>query len=247
MDKTQAQFILRCYRSGTSDARDEAFAEALGQVKNDPALREWQDRELAFDRACRDKLRTFPVPGDLRLNILAAHHAQRSQRTGHSRQALLGLAAALILSVGSFFALSQFVSPPSLTASEFTRQALLTGDDPSLLEYFTGDLDAKRAWLSQHNAPSAWELPPELISAKGEGCRTVSIQGNTVTVVCYRLGCGNTVQIYVISRQALSEASPRGELILAELDGHSTARWCDGKFYYVAVSRLPLHRLKDLL
>lgn len=247
MDKTQARFLLRCCRSGTTDEQDEAFQEARQSILEDPDLQEWYHREMAFDRECRDKLQQFPVPTDLRANLIAAQRAQQSQAFRPTRQMVMGIAAALVMTLGALFLLGQFLHPAPLTASDFARHAVLAdehGNDPIFL---SENLDAKREWLSRHNAPSEWVLPADLSKATGQGCRTVAVKGNTVTVIGFKLACGNDVTVYVISRQALSQATPPGELVLNEEGRRSVARWCDGKFYYVAVSQVPLNRLKDLL
>ena len=71
MNNEEAKFILRGYRPNGADAGDAAFASALEQATNDPALGGWFARQQAFDAAVSAKLGEMQPPADLRAAILA--------------------------------------------------------------------------------------------------------------------------------------------------------------------------------
>jgi len=89
-----AQFLLCAYRSGGQDARDPQFAESLTRVRDDPALARWFEAERAFDAGMSAKLRSVPVPPDLRWQLMVGRKLSRPARSWRRRATKLGLVAA---------------------------------------------------------------------------------------------------------------------------------------------------------
>src|ERR1051326_1557407 len=72
MNRDEARYILRAYQVGGDDASDPQFREALEMMKLDPELQEWFRQEEALDAVVARKLQSFPVPSDLKSQLLAA-------------------------------------------------------------------------------------------------------------------------------------------------------------------------------
>src|SRR5687767_3141877 len=72
MTNQEAKFILQAYRHNGADATDPQFAAALEQARRDPELAKWFEEERVFDGVISAKVKTVPVPRDLKANILAS-------------------------------------------------------------------------------------------------------------------------------------------------------------------------------
>lgn len=102
MDREQARFILRSYRSAGPDYADPDFAEALAVAAADPELTQWLEFERMFDGELAEAMAALPVPGRLRGDILAGLDVDRADRP----QAQDGLDAAMIGALAA-------IQPPS--------------------------------------------------------------------------------------------------------------------------------------
>src|SRR6476646_10606351 len=109
MNRDEAKFILRAYHLGGQDADDPQFREALGMARSDPVLAEWFAREQALDTRLSEKVRAFPVPPDLRGQLLAARKVIPLQ-VWWRRPAWMVAAAACAVLVAAF---AVFVLRPS--------------------------------------------------------------------------------------------------------------------------------------
>src|SRR6185295_12013962 len=97
MNNQEAKFILGAYRPDGSDATDPMFAEALTMVERDPELRDWLERQRAFDRAVAAKVRAIVPPAELREAILAGGRASRPRRLWWTNPVVLVAAAAMVV------------------------------------------------------------------------------------------------------------------------------------------------------
>ena len=79
MDKEEARFILRCYRSDGADVADADFAAALELAATDRELGEWLAEERARDAAFAEALAGVALPEGLHEEILAGFAASRGE------------------------------------------------------------------------------------------------------------------------------------------------------------------------
>src|SRR6266536_6705164 len=77
MNSQEAKRLPDVYRPNGADAADPRFAEALAQVKQDPALARWFDEQRNFDVAVAGSLRLLSAPADLKDAILASRKIVR--------------------------------------------------------------------------------------------------------------------------------------------------------------------------
>ena len=100
MNNQQAKFILGAYRPDGRDATDAAFAEALAQTERDPELRQWLERQRAFDTAVVGRLRAVAPPVELKQAILAGVRASRPRAAWWLAPRWLAAAAAMAVLAG---------------------------------------------------------------------------------------------------------------------------------------------------
>lgn len=102
MDNEEAKFILRAYRPNGADAGNAVFCAALEQVRKDPELARWFQREQALDKAVAERMHATVVPASLRDAILTGAKVSGVRReSARWRQPVwLAAAASVVLMLG---------------------------------------------------------------------------------------------------------------------------------------------------
>src|ERR1039458_1792759 len=95
MNNNEAKFLLCAYRPGGRDADDPAFAGALAQARQDPALGAWFAREQAFDTMMASQLGSIAPPPGLREAILTGASVSRASPVARRWPVWLARAAGL--------------------------------------------------------------------------------------------------------------------------------------------------------
>lgn len=248
MNREEAQFILRAYRPNSEDAHDPQFQAALALARQDPVLGRWFAEEQAIDRAFAAKLRSQPVPPDLKQQLLLARSTIR-RVPWWRRPAWMGLAASLgvLLAVAGTLIRNNKTSPDPAALSAFrtamTRAALDLGAHAD-----TWGLDAAgyRAWLIENRGESDFALPPGLADKGISACKIVSWDQHRVTMLCFKFG-GAHVDLFVVDAADLPGVSLDLKPTLFAEGAMSTATWRrDGKVYLLA-GAIPLSDLQALL
>src|SRR5581483_1201863 len=183
MDSRQAKEILMLYRPGSADAADPEVAEALEAVQRDPELAVWFEQHCAVYNAIRGKLKSIPVPADLKRRILEkpVDHRRIIQLF---RPALLipVAAAALIFLVAVWWFMSTgksstFVRFRDQMARMVQRRVyfrtMVTGDQVQIGEYFR-----------TNGAPPDDALPGNLQKLPPEGGAIVPWENHPIAVLC---------------------------------------------------------------
>ncbi|MCC5790270.1 MAG: hypothetical protein JJT75_11590 [Opitutales bacterium] len=247
MNKQLVKETLSAFRHGLDDPEDPVFQEALAEVEKDPELQKWQQQAILEDQALRRAFNRSPAPKDLPEKIYAQHQSAKILSFPSHKQTFSAVAVAVILVAALFIFIKVDGPASSLTAEEFVSStfALESGGHTDL-DFISSDLDEKIRWLADSNAPTGWELPESFQVAVASGCSKVHIKNHPVSMVCYRLPEGPMAHIYVIKRDALSQATPPGEVHYDQSGDFSSARWCDGKFYYIAIAQAPRESLAGL-
>jgi len=252
MNREEAQFILRAYRPNSEDANDPQFQEALALARQDPVLGQWFAEEQAIDRAFAARIRSQPVPSDLKQQLLLARSTIRHVPWWR-RTSWMGLAASLgvLITVGvvtisliqekgnardATAALSAFRTAMASAALEMSAHADTWGLDA----------DGYRAWLVAHRGESDFTLPPGLADKRISACKIVSWDQRRVTMLCFKFA-GSHVDLFVIDATDLPGISVDSKPTLFTEGAMTTATWrLDGKVYLLA-GNMPPTDLQALL
>jgi len=241
MDNEQAKFILSAYSPGGQDADDPQFRDALAQVKRDPELARWFEEQRAEDADITAKLRSAPVPSNLKQSILAAKVVV-TPSIWRRRSAALAWAAclALLLSLGGLW----FRANTGYAAyHDDMVQALVDLDSLDLREKDLARIDE---WLDQRPAPSDFEMPEKLGRLSGLGCRVLEWQGKKVTLICMNdnsKGLGDKVHLLVIEAKDLPGSLPGPKPEFEENGSIATASWSDEDHAYILAGHRGTRRL----
>jgi len=240
MTNQEAKFTLSAYRANGQDAGDPAFAEALAQAKQDPALGAWLARAQAHDAAVAAKLREVAPPAALRAAILAGARASTTQRSWWRQPVWLAAAAAVAMLVS--VAAWRFKPVRGETMLEFAVNAVREDFGP---HQHGGEVAGLRAWLGEQHGPLPAVLPAKFAELRSRGCRTLDYKGQDVSLVCFERD-GKEYHVLVARLDPATDASgtamrliDRGDLV--------AATWADAKHRYVLVGDAGLAALKQLL
>jgi len=241
MNNTEAKFFLRAYRPGGRDAADPAFAAALAQARNDPALGSWFAREQAFDAAVAEKLRAVAPPPGLREAILAGASVSRAAHAARRWPVWLALAA----SVALFFGVTVWRLKTAAPMEPLVAFALHDARFEKHVGY--GGPASELQQVLQNPATRLMAgLPVDLTKLRTTGCRTLSFAGHDVLEICFQRG-GAMFHIYMARRtdfpQLAAEAGPR----FARQDDWSAAQWADAQHVFVVATAAAPATLRALL
>jgi hypothetical protein len=252
MTNKEASFLLGACRPNGADSADPEFAAALAHAASDSAFKEWFDDQRRFDSAIAARLQAAPVPADLRTRILTG--GRLSQPAGPSNtpapwfvaRRLWAIAAMLFLFVG----LGVWFKPWQ-TQDQWQEQALAT-----LSQLVAGEetFDAKspkvaelQQWLRANGSPTVGALPASMQSLASLGCKTISVNGRPVSIICFH-GPGNElVHLAMTERAGLADPPPEGQPLYASRDGWTTAAWSQGEMAMMLVTKAPESQLRALL
>ncbi len=240
MNRDEATYILRAYRVDGQDANDPQFRKALELVRLDPELARWFAEEQAVDIRVAHKLRAFPVPSDLKSQLLAVRKIVTLpawwQRRGWQVAAAAGVALLVTISV-LFIRLAtpaDFACGQSSFAQYRDTMADFAGNKLWRLDLNSPDVKEVRRWLTQKDAPGDLQLPAGLDGRPSVGCRVLNWGGKKVALVCFELANHEKAHLLVIDRDALSDA-PAESPQFAQTGKIATLSWSrDGKTYVLA-------------
>ncbi|HXT40120.1 MAG TPA: hypothetical protein VN887_08860 [Candidatus Angelobacter sp.] len=245
MNRDEAKYILRAYHLGGQDADDPQFQEALGMVKSDPVLAKWFAHEQALDIRLSEKIRAFPVPPDLRTQLLAARKVI-PLHVWWRPPAWIAVAAACAALMAAF---TVFLLRPSGNRqfAEFRSYVADTTAKLDHLDLMSNDVDEVRRWLRDRSAPDDFVTPASLNGRPRIGCRVFEWKGQHVSLVCFRIEGGREAHLFVVDRATLRGA-PNGTMPeFAMMDGIATASWSKDRRTYVLATDAGEEELKRLL
>lgn len=254
MNNEEAKFMLSGYRPNGADAKDTAMADALAQAERDPALKQWFQREQAFDRVVADKLGTIAPPRGLRESILAGTKMSSTTASKPSprwwmQPWTIGLAAAAAVVVA--FTLT-FSAPE-------TQVVRLPGMEPILkvaLADFGGAhgmgpkadrLGTFGSWLLDDTSRLGSDvMPVDLAELKAYGCRSINVAGHEVFEICFKRESG-WYHVFIAPREAFDSDGLHREPMFHEQGEFIAASWADEKFAYLVSGTTDLATLRGLL
>ena len=228
MDNEEAKFILRAYRPNGTDAGNAVFCAALEQVRKDPELARWFQREQGLDRAVAERVQATAVPASLRDAILAgANIGSEKRRDARWRQpAWIAAAASVVLVLGLAFGWMKTGG-----REEWQQFGEFAADDLAKAENHEGHGVARtqlQVLLSQTTTRLAAGLPIEFEELRANGCRVVKFAGREALEVCFERD-GKEFHLYAMRR---AEGGGTEEARFVEKSGAGAVVWSDAHFVY---------------
>jgi hypothetical protein len=236
VDSRQAMEVLASYRPGTTDAADPQMAEALDQVKRDPELTAWFQEHCAVYQAIRAKLKSVPVPPNLKREIIVAHagHARGARNIIHlpvSAKVLLAAAAVVAIAAVAWF---QFNSRPaentfSRFADRMARSVQRNGA-PYMQMYDTNQTDVL-AYFKSKDRPTDFSLSDSLKQLPAEGGSAITWNNHPVEMLCLKGNAGN-LWVFVMDKKVVPDA-PGSKTQFRKIGNLMTASWSNGDKVYL--------------
>jgi hypothetical protein len=248
MDREEAKLLLSGYRPNGRDAQDPEMRQALELAQHDPALAEWFRREQEWDGVCCEKLCECPAPESLKASIIAGRKLVGGELRWKAPQ-LLALAAVLLLVVGLAALLYPRLTAPSAVVVEQSTEGFDAFRADMVRMLHAGfDLDVKSAdsreldmWLVEHATPLAETAAAAQLAGQAMGCKSLKWGSHSVSMLCYRIGEGNKVHLFVMNVQPGQVAGiPRENTkVLETVEKLSTAAWQENGKAYLLVAHDP--------
>jgi hypothetical protein len=242
VDSHQAREILASYRPGTADAAEPQMAEALEQVKRDPELAAWFQEHCAVYQAIRAKLKSVPVPPNLKREIIAgrAYHPRVTSFAGIiplPAQAKILLAAAAVVAITAI-AWFQFNSRPAENtffryADRMARSVQRSGVT-YMQKYATNQTDVL-AYFKSKDRPTDFNLSDSLKQLPAEGGSAITWNNHPVEMICLKGNAGN-LWVFVMDKKVVPDA-PGAKAQFRKIGNLMTASWSNGdKTYLLAAA-----------
>ncbi|MFN2477421.1 MAG: hypothetical protein ABR526_13905 [Chthoniobacterales bacterium] len=245
MNNQEAKFILSAYRPGGEDAADAKFAEVLEQVSRDPELAEWFAEQRAFDVAISQALSASTIPPDLRANILAGARISQ-QRPRWRRPAALALAAVVVL----LAAVAGMWMNRGSQIESWQKQTLAVVETiaagGSQFDHESSDGRVLQQWLQARHAPAPAALPAGLQALPALGCKTVSFEGRSVSIICFRLHSGELIHLVVTNASARTHAPPQQPRVVQH-GSWITATWTENGQACMLATKASERELRQVL
>ncbi len=232
MTNEEAKFILQSYRHNGADADDPVFGEPLEHARRAPELSKWLDEETTLDAAISRKLKSIPVPPELKSNILAGGKIVKPAAWWHRPR--LAAAAAIVLLFGVAGLWLQSSSRPQFAAF---RDTMIQNSlrDSEHVAFMSQDMASIRKWFAEHNMKANFDLPASLHNQPVHGCRVVDWNGQKVALICVALNGKDHADLFVIDRARFRGFTPSETPRFEQSDGVVTATWNrGGKVYMLA-------------
>ena len=243
MNDNEAKFLLRAYRPDNRDAHDPLFADALAQAEKNPEIREWLEREQAFDRAMAGKLREVQPPAGLRDAILAGGRASVQRRVWWKNPLWLAAAASIAVTLSISLGL-RHTGPSAHEFAEFALHELATSHDQhdgGGPEY--GKLQAS---LATTPLPLSGHAPFDAAELHRAHCHTLQFAGQEVFEICFERD-GKWFHLYATPVGVLSAGTAVAQSLVTTKGSFTATAWKDAQFAYALVTDEGAEALRRLL
>lgn len=247
MNNDEAKFLLNAYRPSGHDAADPAFAGALAQAKNDPAIGAWFAREQAHANVMAGKLRAIAPPPGLRDAILAGGRATeqvslQTQRRNWPTWLAVAASVVLLLAVSATVTLRRNAGAGADALTAFAVDDVLHGRHG-------GHGAAAKALEGQLSAPDAKleaGLPIDFATLEKTGCRTLRVAGHDVLEVCF-VRNGAEFHCYIGRAGDFALPANRTGPEFVQRGALAAATWTNAAYRFVVVGDAGLEAVKRLL
>ncbi|MBL9194947.1 MAG: hypothetical protein JNJ82_21505 [Opitutaceae bacterium] len=245
MNREEAQFILGAYRPNGADAHDPQFQDALALAQRDPELGRWLAEQQALDRAFSAKIRSRPLPGDLKAQLLLARTTVRRGAWWRKPVWLATAACFAVLLVAGGLLLSGRGHTAEFAAFR-DAMAAASADMGDHADVWGLDTDGYRKWLAKNRGTSDFVLPASLADRGIAACKIVEWQGHRVTMLCLKSG-GQHLDLFVINASELPGIALGSKPLLVADSGATTAAWQHNGNVYLLAGTIPMEELRQLL
>ena len=254
MDKDEAKLILGCYRPNGKDAADPEMRQALELAEHDPELSEWFKREQMLDGVICQKVCECPVPESLKTSIIAGRKLVEIDSRFKSPQ-LLAMAAVLVavIAVAVMIIPSDSSTGSALVVkngfSDFRAEMVGFIHNGFELDVRSGNTEDLDMWFMQNATPLIDSDAVQHLAQNAMGCKALNWGGKPVSLMCYRLGEGKVLHLFVMDLQQEDLGGlPRQETKLLEtVNQLSTASWQENGKAYLLVGHNPGTRVAPYL
>ncbi len=244
MNRDEAKFILRAYHLGGEDASDPQFQRALEMLKHDPELASWFAQENTIDAKLSEKFQSFPVPVELRGQLLAARKVV-APRPWWGPGRIIAVAACAVLMAALAGLLLR--APGKAQFTEFRSFVADATANLDHLDLMTKDVAEARRWLQSRSAPSHFVMPASLDGRHSIGCRVFDWNRRRVSLVCFAIEDGRVVHLFVINRSRLQNVPMGTAPQFAVTRSIATASWSNDRGAYVLATDAGEQTLRQLL
>lgn len=236
MNPHEALDLLRAARPDGSEDQQPEMQEAWQTLQAHPNLLRQLEQERLDDVTISAKLRSFPVPTEAIQSILTSPKIVAYPRP--NRSAWYAWAAVLIAGLSLLWAYRPKTPQAPLALAGFRQEAAAFANSTFFLTHKDGTLEKIHGWLEKTAAPAQFVLPEKLQSLQPLGCRTLTMQGQAVALICFVDATpGREIHLFVIRRDALAD-SPL--ITRPEMTDHGpwrTAAWTNGDYAFVLASQ----------
>ncbi|HRT58534.1 MAG TPA: hypothetical protein P5038_18050 [Candidatus Paceibacterota bacterium] len=231
MNREEVKKVLQVYRPWANDQREPEIQAALQLARRDPELRDWLDRELAFQTAVRSRLRAVEPPPDLKQRVLARGKVSSLpvwwQRPGVWAAAA---AVALLLAVAAIW--NRAPAPDRFT--NYQERMAGTALRQYGMDLETSDMNQLRAFVQARGGPADYAVPPGLARLQLTGGGLLRWRNNPVTMVCFDRGDRQMLFLFVMKRAAVKDPPPETPQVGRKVD-LTTVSWSQGgNTYFLA-------------
>jgi hypothetical protein len=245
MTRDEMKAVLSSIRPGPISEEDPRVREALRAMEKDPDLAAWFEQEQKTELAITAKLRSVPVPADLKARILS-HSAKivRGPSWWERRETwVLAAAAAVIALLALPAQLEKGKAPVSVSVAahepafnSIRTQAVAFVNTDFALDKESPDLPKLESWLKEEQAANDILLPGNVRSIASIGCRTLKIEGRRMALICFDIGNGQLMHLLVTEKNGITGQPPLGHPEFIEVGKWNTASWSDDKNAYVLMA-----------
>jgi hypothetical protein len=241
-EKPKLRDILGCCPPDREPTYDAEWAEALAKAQRDPELRAWHEQEKEFDRRIGARLKSLPVPADLRAKLTPP---ELSPQIIAFPWALLRNAAVFVVAgglilwgiTGSREEPATAGNPPNqpvyaqFSSAFYGELTSLFQREPEF-DYFSENLAELRLRVKEVGGPEASEVPEAIDELQGFRCRLFNWEKSKVSLICMRKN-DQSYHLFVIEDPtATPPTSPRTAPTFDQMDNWAFASWAgDGKTY----------------
>jgi hypothetical protein len=225
----EAKQILLLYRAHSADAQDAEMADALEQVRKDPALQQWFDHHRKTEEKLRQKFAELSIPADLKEAILAGRKIVRPA-FWRPRPAWLAAAAALVFILGLT---ALWLRPGPLERfAVFRARMVRTALHDYRMEIVTNDLRQVQTYLEKKGGPVDYAIPKPLRGMRIIGGGHIPWGNEAASMLCFDRGDKQMLFLFVVHRSAI-KGEPGKTPELAKISRLQTASWSDAANTYV--------------
>lgn len=229
MTREEAMEVLLLYRPGSRDSNEPDVREALRLAESDAALKKWFEGHCAFQMSVRSKLRSVPVPTDLKQAILSSQKIVEAPAWW--RSPLVLAAAAMIVLLLALAPLLKTRSPAN-HFDDFAARMSSTVQREYRMDVESSDLNDVRDYMASRGAPADFEVPPELQQISLAGGGFLRWRNQPVSMVCFRKSDQEMVYLFVLNSNAVVDPPPENP-VRADQRGLPTKAWTRGDRVYL--------------